>query len=47
VLTATQAEPPVTHKQLFWVSFGQNWCDKERDPSIKMAIAVSYLNPKP
>jgi len=44
-LCQTRKDPPLTQRQLFWVSFGQNWCDKERDPSIKMSIQTDEHSP--
>jgi len=39
------AKPLLSQKQLFWISYGQNWCDKERDQSIKMSIATDEHSP--
>mmetsp|Transcript_69171 Transcript_69171/g.101387 ORF Transcript_69171/g.101387 Transcript_69171/m.101387 type:complete len:736 (-) Transcript_69171:109-2316(-) len=44
-LCQKKSKPRHYQKQLFWVSYGQNWCDKERDPSIRMAILTDEHSP--
>lgn len=37
--------PEHHQRQLFWISYGQNWCDKERKQSMKMSLTTDEHAP--
>lgn len=39
------ARPTRNQRKLFWVSYGQNWCDKERDQSLKLSVKTDEHAP--
>jgi len=39
------ARPTPAQRKLFWVSYGQNWCDKERDQSLKLSVQTDEHAP--
>ena len=36
---------PYNQKQMFWISFGQIWCSKFKDESLKQQILTGYHSP--
>ena len=36
---------PYNQKQMFWISFGQLWCSKFKDESLKQQILTGYHSP--
>jgi membrane metallo-endopeptidase-like protein 1 len=36
---------PYTPKQLFWVSYAQKWCGKNRDEKLKQVLLTTAFSP--
>ena len=40
-------EPPLSSKRLFFIAYGQNWCDKERGKSAHARVRLDVHSPEP